>query len=100
MLESYKKYQDITKCVLDGLRRYDDQAELVSLLQAREGLFFKFENAGWPDILEAEKIIKETLLLEKECVKILSDRREELKKEMNGLAVKRHVLARYGAQVW
>lgn len=99
MFENYIKYQDITQDVLKSLRKEYDEGKIAPMLQAREALLMEFEAAGWPDTMEAEEIIRETLRLERECVKIIAARRKALKEKMNGLTAKKYALEKYTAQV-
>ena len=75
MIEKYLRYNEINREVLQSLRRHYDEDGLAPMLQEREELFQKFEEAGWPDAEKAEIIIRDALKIERECVKVIAARR-------------------------
>ena len=97
MIQDYLRYHAITKDVLHSLRKEYDQEKLAPMLHERDVLFEKFESAGWPDAEDAEVVIRDTLKMEKECVKVIAARRKALKKELNGLKNRRYAIGEYAA---
>ncbi len=97
MLEDYLEYHRVTKEVLYLLRRGYDEEKLAPMLRERERLFGRFESAGWPDVAAAEVVIRDTLKMEKECVKAIASLRADLKEGMNALKNRRYAIGEYVA---
>ncbi len=98
MIQDYLRYNELTRIVLDILRTSYDKGKLAPLLEERNHLFARFEDAGWPDSEQATQILEDTLKLELQCVKIIADERARLKRQMQRLARQKYVLKQYATQ--
>ena len=97
MIEKYLRYNEINRAVLHLLQENCNWDKLESMMQEREELFRTFEKAGWPDADKAEVIIRDSLKLERKCIKAIAMLRKVLKGELNSLKNRKYALGEYAA---
>ncbi len=95
-IENYLRYNEVTRHVLQLLcsDKYD-RDEIDQKLRERASLFSEFEQTGWAHADEAEVIIRDTLKLEHECIRVIKTKRKILERELNRLNTKKHAIGRY-----